>query len=531
MPLNRFRYVAVLMLASLPLSAQTPAAKVSTTVDVEVPTRSGPIVGKLDAQHNVRVFLGIPYAAPPVGPLRWKAPMPPPTWESPRPAQEFGARCMQAPLFDDMIFRDDGPSEDCLKLNVWAPRGGRRLPVMFWIHGGGFVAGASSEPRQDGAQLATNGVVVVSLNYRLGIFGFFAHPELVAEQGAAGNYGLLDMVAALHWVHQNIAEFGGDPANVTIFGESAGSFAVSALMASPLAHGLFAKAIGESGGAFPGRTPSFKPASERGPLDAEFARVALGAATLAEARALPADVLLRTSTLASQGGYDNFNGDIDGRFLPEGPPAIFAAGHQNDVPLLAGWNHDEGGSAVGGPLPPTVDGLKIRALADFGAEADAFLAAFPATNDAQARAELEQYATQRFIAFGTWKWIEAQATTGKAPVYRYRFDLVPPPDPARPNRYGVFHSDDIEYVFGTLDSRRGYTWREQDYAMSTQMQKYWTNFARSGDPNGPGLPDWPKYQPTAGASVEYLNHDPGKESHAVPDETRAHDLFLHTVWK
>jgi para-nitrobenzyl esterase len=522
---NLFRYARRALLPLIMLAVVSAAAFGQGDPGVEIPIRSGPIVGMRNG--DIRVFLGIPYAAPPIGPLRWKPPAPPASWVSPRPAQDFGSRCMQAPLFDDMVFRDSAPSEDCLTLNVWAPAGAKKLPVMFWIHGGGFVGGASSEPRQDGTNLAKNGVVVVSLNYRLGIFGFFAHPDLMAEQGAAGNYGLLDMVAALHWVRENVAAFGGDPANVTIFGESAGSFAVSALMASPLAHGLFSKAIGESGAAFPGKSLRFKPAAERGPLDAEFSRVVLGASTLEQARAVPADILLRASTAASQTGYEDFTADIDGRFLPEGPPAIFAAGHQNDVPLLAGWNHDEGGSAAVGPIPPTIDGLRVRALDDFGANAESFLKAFPATTDAEARTELEQYATDRFIAFGTWEWMEAQTSTGKAPVYRYRFDLVPPPDPARPTRYGVFHSDDIEYVFGTLDSRRGYSWRPEDYAMSMQMQKYWTNFARTGDPNGPGLPPWPKYEPSTGASVLYL----GPESHAAPDETRQHDLFLATVWK
>jgi len=277
---------------------------------------------------------------------------------------------MQGRIFPDMVFRDPGGSEDCLSLNVWAPTEGKGgLPVMAWIHGGGFVAGASSEPRQDGAVLAKQGVVVVSMNYRMGIFGFFVYPELAAESGknAAGNYGLLDQVAALEWVHHNIAAFGGDPGNVTIFGESAGSFSVSALMASPVAKDLFYKAIGESGAAFFSSGLAFEPRGDREREDARFASSVLGAKTLAELRALPAQKLLAASLRKTDGHNEfRFGPVVDGYFLPETVPALFAAGKQNDVPLLAGWNRDEGSFAVGS-AKPTVAGLKAGAEKDFGA--------------------------------------------------------------------------------------------------------------------------------------------------------------------
>ena len=254
--------LVTMLLTSLTMFAATP---------LEIKTRSGKVEGKLAGP--VRVFLGIPYAAPPVGDLRWKPPVPAANWKGVRKATEFGSRCMQSDVFGDMVFRDPGGSEDCLTLNVWtfAKSPNAKLPVMVWIYGGGFVAGGTSEQRQDGTVLAQQGVVVVSMNYRLGMFGFFVHPELVTESGrnSAGNYGLLDQVAALHWVQDNIAEFGGDPGNVTIFGESAGSFSVSALMASPLAKGLFHKAIGESGGAFFSSGLSFEPLAEREEKDSE----------------------------------------------------------------------------------------------------------------------------------------------------------------------------------------------------------------------------------------------------------------------
>ena len=536
----------LLAAALLSFSVAHSAVPAQAETKLTVKTHSGSVEGKVqDTKAGpTRAFLGIPYAAPPVGPLRWQPPQPAASWKGVRESTSFGSRCMQPSLYDDMIFRDPGGSEDCLTLNIWTPAGakpGDKLPVMVWIYGGGFTTGGTSEPRQDGAHLATKGVIVVSFNYRLGIFGFFTHPELAAESPShsTGNYGLMDAVAALNWVDTNIKEFGGDPKNKTIFGESAGSFAVSALMASPQAHGLFERAIGESGGALGGPTLRFEPAAVREPRDADFARTELHADSLAALRAIPGEQLLKD---AAKG---HFGPDVDGSFLPESPAAIFAAGKQNDVPMMAGWNHDEGGSGKaettvtptgGSSAAPTTDGpsdltrLKDAADKDFGEHAAAFLAAFPATTDAEALTRLQQYATARFIAFGTWKWLEAQVQTGKQPAYRYRFDLVPPPDPARPGRYGVFHSDDIEYVFGNIDSRKGITWRPEDYAMSEQMMTYWTNFARTGDPNGNGaqadLPKWPAYAPASGWELMVLN----QPSHAEKDDARDEMLFLDTVW-
>jgi para-nitrobenzyl esterase len=537
---------AVCLLVLLPAAtyAQTPSATA-----LVVQTHVGSFQGKTQDTPGgaARAFLGIPYAAPPIGELRWKPPTSAPLIKGVRDATSFGPRCMQLALYDDMYFRDPGVSEDCLTLNVWTPanmKPGAKLPVMFWIYGGGFITGSTSEWRQDGAHLATKGVVVVTFNYRMNIFGFFTHPELAAEspQHAAGNYGLMDAVAALQWVKANIGDFGGDASNVTIFGESAGSFAVSGLMASPEAHGLFVHAIGESGGALGGPTLSFRPAAEREAKDAEFARTELHADSLAALRALPADQLLAATS--KPGGH--FGPDVDGLFLPESPAAIFAEGKQNDVPLLAGWNHDEGGSGKaattvtptgGSSAAPAADApsdltrLHDTAVKDFGARSSEFLAAFPATTDAEALTRLQQYATDKFIAFGTWKWMEAQISTGKAPVYRYEFDLVPPPDPARPGRFGAFHSDEIEYVFGVLDSRKGIAWRPEDYAMSEEMMTYWTNFARTGDPNGPGkqtaLPKWPVYTPASGAKVMYLK----RPSVVEKDPLRDQFLFLQSVWK
>jgi para-nitrobenzyl esterase len=491
----------------------------------EVKIDTGKIKGKSD--RSVRSFLGIPYAAPPVGDLRWKPPAPAAEWKGVRNAIAFGARCMQGPIYSDMVFRDPGPSEDCLSLNVWVPaRNEAKLPVMVWIFGGGFVAGGTSEPRQDGSNLAKQGVVVVSLNYRLGIFGFFVHPDLAAESGrnSAGNYGLLDQVAALEWVKRNIAAFGGDPGNVTIFGESAGSFSVSALMASPLTKGLFHKAIGESGAAFFSGGLPFKPAAASAEEDAKFASESLDAKTVSELRAIPAQKILDATLDRRNTGIPRFGPDVDGYFLPERVSAIFAAGHQNDVPLLAGWNRDEGSNPN---LKPTAASFKEQAEKEFAAKADDFLRLYPADTEEHAFRSAEDFAGDRFIAFSTWKWLETQRATGKQPVYRYRFDLALPPDSKRPGGgESAFHSAEIEYVFGQLDSKPWIKWRPEDRTVSEQMQKYWSNFARSGDPNGPGLPKWPVYDSASNWETLHFSADTA----AHEDGLRDRYVFLEGVW-
>jgi para-nitrobenzyl esterase len=491
-----------------------------------VKTRSGVVEGKVEGA--VHAFLGIPYAAPPEGDLRWKPPAPVAKWSGVRQAKDFGAHCMQGKIYDDMNFRDPGGSEDCLFLNVWALAGHwDKLPVMVWIYGGGFAAGSSSEPRQDGTHLAQQGVVVVSMNYRLGIFGFLALPELAKESGrnSAGNYGLLDQLAALKWVHENISAFGGDPENVTIFGESAGSFSVSALMASPLAKGLFHKAIGESGAAFFSHGLAFAPLAVREEKDAKMVSEKLGTKTLGELRSIPAQKVLDPFAPPQSEGFD-FHPDIDGYFLPESVPKIFAEGKQNDVPLLAGWNRDEGSyEIVSLPQKPTAESMKVEAQKDFGDKADEFLRLYPTDTPEHTLRSAQDFAGDRFIAFSTWAWMEAQSKTGKSPIYRYRFDLGPPSDPLSP-KLGAYHSAEIEYVFGQLDSKPGVAWLSANRQLSEEMEKYWANFARSGDPNGPGLPRWPMYLAGDGWPVMFLDAQPA----AHKDDQRARYLFLANQW-
>jgi para-nitrobenzyl esterase len=510
------RGVATLATLVLTLFGAAPLAKAKEP-SLEVKTKSGKVEGTADGA--VRVFLGIPYAQPPVGPLRWKPPVPAAKWKGVRQATEFGSHCMQLPVFKDMVFRDPGNSEDCLTLNVWTPATdkGANLPVMVWIYGGGFTGGASSEPRQDGAKLATNGVVVVSMNYRLGIFGFFAHPDLTAESPnkASGNYGLMDQTAAIKWVHDNIAAFGGDPAKVTIFGESAGSFSVSSQMASPLAKGLFIRAIGESGGAFASGTLPYPALSMAEAKDADFAKTVLSAATIEQLRALPAQQLLEAKVPPGM----RFGPDVDGYFLPQSVEAIFAAHNQNNVALLAGWNGNETGIAS----KTTVDSFKAEAEKKYGAQAPDFLKLYPAATDAEAVRSASDYASDTWIVFSTWRWLDAAVADGTKPVYRYRFDLVSPPDPFHPAGNAAYHSSEIPYVFGSLDLLKGYAWKPADYKTSEFVQKYWTNFAKTGDPNGEGLPKWPAYNGDSGWQVMYLSADPV----AREDEHRARYEFLN----
>jgi para-nitrobenzyl esterase len=472
------------------------------TVAAQVKTTAGAVTGTAIDDGRIRVFKGIPFAAAPSGELRWKEPRPVAQWEGVRDATEFGRQCVQGPIFGDITFPQPH-SEDCLNLNIWTPAKGPddRLPVMVWIHGGGFQAGAGAEPRHDGAAFARKGIVLVTFNYRLGVFGFLAHPELTRESGrsASGNYGMLDQVAALRWVKENIAAFGGNPANVTIFGESAGSFAVSALMASPLASSLFQKAIGQSGAYFTtGRgTLALRSLAESEQHGVKFA-ASVGAESLAALRATPADEILKVAMKTQPW----FAPTIDGYFLREDVFSTYSAGKQARVPLLAGWNADE--SRAGVVLrkeKPTVQSFTAETRKRFGEDAEAVLKAYAAASDAEAVESAAALASDMFIGHSTWKWIETHARTGGAPVYRYSFDRKIPvaPDtkvngvPATARDIGARHAGEIEYVFGALHSLTKVPWEPADRTLSDAMTTYWANFARTGNPNGSGLPKWPRY--------------------------------------
>ena len=502
-----------------------------------VKTANGKIEGTGPQASGVREFRGIPFAAPPLGKLRWAAPQPAKDWPGVRKATDFGPRCMQQAVFGDMGFRSGGMSEDCLYLNVWTPAkaAGAKLPVMVYFFGGGFVAGDGSEPRYDGESVAAKGIVTVTISYRLGVFGLMSHPELTRESPhhASGNYTLLDMNAALEWVRKNIAAFGGDPAHVTIAGESAGSIAVSAQMASPLSKGLFAGAIGESGSIMGALPPV--PLADGEAQGAKFG-AAVGAPTIAELRAMPADKLLEA---AGKQGMPRFSPTIDGYFLPEAPAAIFAAGKQSHVPLLAGWNSEEQGArSVLARDEPTLDNFRKAVTRLYGDHAAEVLKEYaPASND-----EVTQVATDlasdRFIAFSTWKWIDAAGKTGGKPVYRYFYSRprprmsaaignvtaglaggvvknqgpatnAPPPAPK-----GAVHSAEIEYALGNLATNKVYDWTPEDYKVSRTMENYFANFIRTFNPNSADLPKWPASN--AGGAVQFLRIDaePRVESEA-----------------
>jgi para-nitrobenzyl esterase len=447
------------------------------------------------SSSGVSSFKGIPYAAPPVGPLRWRPPEPVAPWSGVRRSDLFGPNAMQGIVFSDIDPRPAGISEDCLYLNIWTPTvaTAERLPVMVWIHGGGFAVGSGAEPRYDGANLAARGLVVVTLNHRLNALGFLAHPELTAESPhrVSGNYGMLDLIAALEWVSRNIGTFGGDADRVTIAGESAGSMAVSALMASPLARGLFARAIGESGAMFPSPSRSHAALAEAEQAGLDFARKN-GAVSLAALRAMPAQDILAASPGIG------FWPIIDGHFLPQAPAKIFADGGQNDVPLLAGWNKDEGFNFT---LLQGDDAQKpyvelVRAI--FGERTEAALAFYPAGAREVEQGSARQLGGDLVINHGTWAWIEAQKKTGRSELYRFRFERAPlTPEGwfgARPSaEAGAFHAGELLYVF---DNLHAFPWliTPDDRAVADMASAYWVNFVKTGDPNGDGLPDWPSYR-------------------------------------
>ncbi len=518
----------LLMLMAVSLNAAAASRPADSPPMPRVKVKSGRLEGMLTADNAIQIFKGVPFAAPPVGTLRWREPQPVPRWKGVRPATTFGPRAMQLPLYKDMNFRSGAISEDCLYLNVWAPvpRTADRAalkPVLVYFHGGGFQAGDGSELRYDGESMARRGIVTVTVNYRLGVFGFLAHPALKAEtkHQTTGNYGFLDQNAALRWVQQNIAAFGGDPQRVTIGGESAGSISVSAQMASPLSKGLFIRAIGESGALI---------GSSFGPIpmaDAETRGVAfatkLGTPTLAALRALPAQQLLDS---AGKAGMPRFAPVIDGYFFPQTPLAAFTAGQQARVPLLVGWNSLEmNASFLLSTLPPTPDNVRATVQKLYGPHADAILALYPTNTPEAAAQSADDLAGDRFIVYSTWKWADLHARTSGQPVYRYLFTRPRPQivgatssTPAPPP--GAVHSAEIEYALGNLDTNKVFAWTDEDKQVSATMQRYFERFILTGNPNAQPdeeLRHWPQMQPNEKAQIMRLNVKTGYETEAHRD--------------
>jgi len=471
-------------------------------------TNNGIVEGVKEAS-GILAFKGVPFAAPPVGENRWKAPQPLKNWNGILASKQFGPRGVQAAIFGDMGFRSNGMSEDCLYLNIWSPNTKAKLPVLVYFYGGGFVAGDGSEARYDGESMAQRGIVAITVNYRLGIFGSFAHPALTSEAPyhGSGNYGLLDQAAALKWVSENIASFGGDPKKITIAGESAGSVSVSAQMVSPLSKNLIAGAIGESGSML-GTLPPM-PLADAEKNGVEFAKQ-VGANSLQDLRNMPADKLLDA---AMKFGAFRFSSTIDGYFYPKAPIEIFKEGSQSHVPLLVGWNSEEmNASAIMGKEYFTKDNYVKVVKQLYGERAADILSVYKVNNDAEVEEVATSLAGDRFIGFSTWRWADLQEKTGGGkPVYRYMYarprpDMVPEmgdvtpglaggvqksnggpkPAPAK----GAVHSAEIEYAMGNLHYNKVYAWIKEDYAVSAIMQSYFANFIKTGNPNGPGLPTW-----------------------------------------
>jgi para-nitrobenzyl esterase len=510
--------LALLMLSGGAASAAEPKA-----VQVE----SGLVQGKVE--DGLTIYRGIPYAAPPVGDLRWRAPQPALKWEGVRSATEYGRACIQT---NAAISNLPAPTEDCLFVNVWTPatRATDRLPVMVWIHGGGFVAGTPAEQLYHGEWLARKGVVVVSVGYRLGVFGFLALPELSAENDhhVSGNYGLLDMIAGLRWVQKNIAAFGGNPGRVTVFGESAGAIAVSQLCASPLAKGLFQAAISESGGSFGPVRAGGGPGENMQPLDAaEKAGAAwvhsVGASGLAELRGMPAEKL----QAAAQRQRGISWPITDGHVIPDDQYKLYEAGHYNDVPVLIGYNSDEG--ALFGPAKNQQEYVQ-RVHQRYEQFADKLLAAYPGGDTPAAKKTGRDLTRDTAFGWGTWTWARLQTRTGKSKAFLYYFDEHPDHPADSPQAgFGTPHSEELPYVFHQLREHNRPAPTAQDEALSDLVRTYWTNFARTGDPNGAGLPNWPAF---SNAKPRMLSIAAGNTK-AVPvvDEDGLKALDEYFAWR
>jgi para-nitrobenzyl esterase len=480
----------------------------------QVKVEGGIIQGKVAG--DLTIYKGIPFAAPPVGDLRWKAPQPLKKWKGIKMTDEFAPAAYQGGN------PPSGKSEDCLYLNIWTPAKSakEKIPVLVWIYGGGFSFGSTSDPVHNGEHLARKGVVLVSIAYRVGQLGFLAHPGLSAENPnhVSGNYGLLDMIAGLQWIQKNIAAFGGDPQKVTIFGESAGGIAVSMLCASPLAKGLFHGAISQSGGSFGPTRPTTYPGENMKTLKQaeeagiEYAKKA-GASTVAELRNIEAGKLPMGMGMAGAWPI------VDGYVIPDDQYRLYEAGKYNDIPVLIGYNSDEGASFSREKTPEEfMEGVKTR----YGKFAADLIKAYPCTMTAVPKTARD---LARDAAFGwqTWIWARLQAKTGKSKVFYYYFDQHPdyPKDSPRYG-FGSPHGQDVAYVFIHLDRANPQT-SKSDLEISEAMATYWTNFAKSGDPNGKGVPAWPAFS-DANPEVMYLGPTPhtgpvpGAESLEVLDD-------------
>ncbi|WP_254412272.1 carboxylesterase/lipase family protein [Dyadobacter diqingensis] len=537
-------FITILLAAQLAHLATAQTKK--TAAAPQIKTANGVVEGVIEPS-GIHAFKGIPFAQPPVGELRWKEPQPVKNWEGVRKTDKFGPRAMQNNVFGDMGFRSDGMSEDCLYLNVWTPAKSakEKLPVLVYFYGGGFVAGDGSEGRYDGESMATKGIVALTVNYRLGVFGFFASSELSKESGhGSGNYGYLDQTAALRWVKQNIAAFGGDPNRVTIAGESAGSLSVSAQMASPLAKGLFAGAIGESGSVL-GTLPPV-PMSEAEGAGSKFAEQ-VGAKSLADLRAIPAEKLLEAT---AKSGVGRFLSTMDGYFFPKNPVETYTAGEQAHVPLLVGWNSEEMNYRfVLGQDAPTLENYTKAVKKLYGERSDKVLKEYAASSDADVEQVATDLAGDRFIGFGTWKWAEMQAKTGGGkPVYRYYYARPRPAMTAEmgnaapglaggvtktadPNAVkvapprGAVHSAEIEYAMGNLSKNKVYAWTPEDHKVSETMQNFFANFIKTGNPNGAGLPKWAAAN--QGDGVQFMVID--VNSRLETEKNRGRYLLLDSI--
>lgn len=479
-------FVAILgasLLASLFVScSNTKNSGLNQPVKIE----TGLISGIKSAAGDVLIFKGIPYAAQPTGDLRWKAPQPPRAWDGVRIADKFGEAAIQIldrsrPPHTEEFMTQDTISEDCLFLNVWTPAktAGDKLPVLVWIHGGGLTEGAGSVKVYDGEELAKKGIIVVTINYRLGLFGFLAHPELTAESPdhVSGNYGLLDQIAALKWVKNNIAAFGGDPDRVTIAGQSAGAMSVRMLAISPMAKGLFHRAITESGWSmsFFRKTLSLSEAEIKG---TEFAKVK-GVSSIAELRAMsPADLMASAPGSNSTTVMGRWGFNLDGFYLPADVNETFAAAKQNDTPFMDGLNADE---------------TRYR-----GEQSDVFKTLYPSSTPEEASANIK-LAGQEQSRIDTYLWLEYRAKTAKTKAFSFFFDRAIP-WPEHPE-FGAFHTGEVPYVFNNLKMLNR-PWEDTDHQVADRMSSYWVNFIANGDPNGTGLPVWNAFDSTKKETME-----------------------------